>query len=105
MIPKIQIDDQVSEQIGSPMLYLTNANELISLSLDDVKKSKPLTDFSSLISHPNSSKYFKYANLNSKKMNFGFQNQISPIDVFKFYENHDIKDFKKKDDIIATFSE
>ena len=100
MIPRIQLDDQVSDAINDQLLYVTDANRLVLLSLNEVKKFQPTK------AQMDRSKNFKsYSKSKTNKFQNLAVSEIKQVNSFCLFQQQDIRDFKKKDDFVASFSE
>lgn len=90
MLPHLQID--LSAQ--NPLLYLTDANQLVKIPLDTIKAYKE-----------SKKEYAKLSRLRIFDSNTttAIKNQIQPIQRYQIF-NDDIKSFIKKDNFILSIS-
>lgn len=90
MIPRMQVDDSYSDysKDGSLGIYVTNAGQLDLLSLADIDKFVP-----------------KIETNRHNKLHVFPDDSVSPIISVNVFDNQDIRDFKKKDDLVVCFSE
>ena len=94
MLPHIQLDDETNTTLNHSSLYLTDANKLIWINLNEIEKYE--------------STPFQIQQLNSKSLPIKPKNKIINkipiIKSFNVFEDQDIRGFKKKDNIMLCFS-
>jgi hypothetical protein len=95
MLPRIQLDDQLLE---SPMLYVTNASQLALVNVDDVGRYVAKKGLAEMDSFRTAAEYAKKSHV-ATRTNI---NSLNTPDLFNF---QDIRDFKKKNNVIVSFSE
>ena len=95
-MPRIQLDDRIADLIGRPLLYLTEGEKLAALDLLEIEKFQP-----SSLQIETSKKYWPPG----KKKYTNIRNELQPLYSFDVFERQDIRDFRKKDDLIVSFSE
>jgi hypothetical protein len=97
MMPRIQLDDELESMVGSPVMYVTNAGRLELLRLDEVNRYEMRNDQTELL--------LKSAKSYTNKSTTALRNEIAVMGLFEIFSDQDIRDFRKKDNLVVSFSE
>ena len=95
MLPRLQIDEQITDIYNFSSLFITDANRLIWLNLEDVKAYRPNN--------------YQAKQLNQKRFPpYLAKQQLNSIEILKSFEvfpQNDIRNFLIKDSIFVSMAE